>query len=237
MAKQTEKIKMSIITKLHYEELIINILWFNLSFLQESDISGRPSAKPTGGIWRIAFETRKDDPFLEYMVSGTMIKYLKIAIQPAILGGKSRIIELRDVYIINHRDNFDGVNNEPMTTYIELSPASMVQNGQTIFEKYWKVTDLSANVTPTTKDNSPELIRYYITDLEGNELEKYESSDKILLNLETKNAIGEKLTVKIPDKTYDFKHNGITLQNDTLKDYLINNDLEKVELEVVEQQE
>ena len=96
---------------------------------------------------------------------------------------------------------------------------------------------VTSNVKPTTINNSPELIHYYITDLEGNKLDKYKILDKIILNLETENAIGEILTVRIPDKTYDFKHNGIVLQNDTLKDYQISNDLEKIELEVIKQQD
>ncbi|WP_417237136.1 type VI secretion system tube protein TssD [Bizionia paragorgiae] len=38
---------MSIIAKLYIEEREINILKFDFSFNQNSDVSGRPSAKPT----------------------------------------------------------------------------------------------------------------------------------------------------------------------------------------------
>jgi len=147
---------MSIITKLHIEDKALNVLKFRLAFNQSANNNGYPSSKATGGIWDLAFETQKDDLFLNKFVSKEMINYLKIVITPAQLDTKSKTIELRDVYVVEHQNNFDGVNKDPMKTYVKLSPASMVQNGVTIFKKYWKITDPDAiNTAATTISEAP----------------------------------------------------------------------------------
>ncbi len=84
-----------------------------------------------------------------------MIPYLKVVITPALLDSKSRIIELRDVYVTEHRNNFNGVDSDPMIIYVRLSPATMVQDGITIISKYWKVTDSNAAVVATTTTEAP----------------------------------------------------------------------------------
>lgn len=227
---------MSIIAKLHIEDKTFNLLKFNFSLNQKAGINGFPSAKPTGGIFNIVFETTKDALFFEWMISENTMQNLKIVLSPSAMNSKSRTIELLDAYCIKHQENFDGINNEPMMTYIQVSPAIMVQDGTKIFEWYWKVTDLNANVTPTVIDNEPEIIRQYITDFEDNEINDYKTGDTILIHLETKNSVGEKITLSLNDKTQDFKYNGTILKNDTLKDYHINNDIEQIELEVIDQQ-
>ncbi|PZW37663.1 hypothetical protein LX95_02404, partial [Mesonia algae] len=85
-------------------------------------------------------------------------------------------------------------------------------------------------------EEDAELIHYFITDLEDNELEEYETGNKIRLHIETKNAIGKKINLSLNDKTNDFKHNGKLLVNDTLKNHLVTSDLEKVVLDVIDQQ-
>ena len=153
------------------------------------------------------------------------------------MGGKTRKIFFYDCHLVNWKTNFSSTGSDPMTETSEITCAGVEDsNSFGVYSASWRTTFREENIEPTTLDNSPELIHYFITDLEGNEINKHQVSDKIILNLETKNSIGENLTVKIPNKTYDFKHNGIHLKDDTLKDYRINNDLEKVELEVIEQQ-
>ena len=173
---------MSIIAKLHIEDKTFNILKFNFSLNQKAGINGFPSAKPTGGIFNIVFETTKDALFFEWMISENTMQNLKIVLSPSAMNSKSRTIELLDAYCIKHQENFDGINNEPMMTYIQVSPAIMVQNGTKIFEWYWKVTDLNANVTPTVIDNEPEIIRQYITDFENNEINDYKTGDTIRIH-------------------------------------------------------
>lgn len=228
---------MSIISKLHIEDYTFNILRYHWSFHQDADVTGRPCARPQGGLIQIVIETTKDPIFTEWAVSDNMLKNVKIVQSPATLTSKSRTIEFYDMHCVEVNDNFNGVDNQPMTTTITLSPAIIVVNGEKMMEKYWKVTDLDNKQTETTKlDNEPNLIGYYITDVNGEQTKEYDVGDTIILNIETENCLGKTITINLEDKTHDFKHNGIILKNDILKDYIIRNNLEKIELKVIEQE-
>ena len=85
-------------------------------------------------------------------------------------------------------------------------------------------------------EQEKELLRYFVTDIEGNELEEYKTGEKIILNIETRNRIGDSITIHLNDKTHDFKYGGQTLENDKLSNYVINKDLEQIELDVINQE-
>ncbi|WP_055448382.1 type VI secretion system tube protein TssD [Lacinutrix mariniflava] len=148
---------MSIVAKLYIDDKTFNILKFNVNFNQKSSNNGLPSSKPTGGLFSIVFETTKETLFYEWMVGNNTMKNLKIVLSPSTLTSKSRTIELFDAYCLKHEENFDGINNKPMMTYIQVSPAIMVQDGVKLFEWYWKVTDLSANAEQTVLDNQQPI--------------------------------------------------------------------------------
>jgi len=187
---------MNIQAKLYIEDRVINILWFSFSLSQKTDYTGHPSSKPTGGLFKIVFETAKDELFFLWMINNTM-KNVKIVLLPSSMDGRSRTIELFDVYCLVHQENFDGVNDQPMSTYIEISPAIMIDSGVKIFEKYWKNTDLSMqNVVPTVinqeEEEQKEIIekeetdykldkKGYITkvdDVEGTKYDKLFATDE-----------------------------------------------------------
>lgn len=97
-------------------------------------------------------------------------------------------------------------------------------------------TNYTHNTKPITREETPEFIGYFITDLDNNELENYKTGDKIRVHLQTENTVGKTISFSLNDKNQDFKHNGVILQNDTLKNYPINSDIELIELEVIDQQ-
>lgn len=80
-----------------------------------------------------------------------------------------------------------------------------------------------------------ELLEYFLTDEGGKKIEEYEVGDKIVLNIKTKNRIGDKVTIHLEDRTHDFKYNGEVLEDDKLSDFTITKDTEKIELEVIGQ--
>lgn len=143
-----------ITAKLEIEDKIFTILNFNFSFEQKSSFNGYPSSTPTGGIFKIVVESTKEKLFFEWMSNEDTMKNAKITISPSYGMGKSRTIELLDGYLVNYHENFDGINNRPMSTYIELSPAIMLQNGVKISEKYWKISDLSNTAAPTKREET-----------------------------------------------------------------------------------
>ncbi len=230
---------MSILAKMYIDEKEFNILQFRYSIEQNSDYNGYPSAKPTGGIWSIVFESTKESLFYEWMVAENTIKNLEIVLSPAAMNGKTRRIKLFDVYCLKYMENFDGVNSKPMRTYIEVSPAIMEDGGAKIFEKYWKVSDPFGNaVAPTTITNTePEIIDCYYTDLDGKEDTELDIGEEVFLVLKTENMVGESSDIDLSNNTKDFEYKGERLENDILTDFIIQSDLQKIKLKIVAPQE
>lgn len=90
-------------------------------------------------------------------------------------------------------------------------------------------------IVPVESSEPKELEEYFLTDANGKEIDEYEVGDQIILNVKTKNRIGDKITISLEDKSHDFRYNGEVLENDKLSDYTISKDLEKIELEVIVQ--
>jgi len=227
---------MSIQIKLYVEELTIPLLSYLLSGAQGSDYTGRPFSRTVVLPLELIYESIKNDPFLDKLVNSKMTDYLKLVISPVIMGGKSTIIELLDYYVLKHRENFKGVGNQPMTTYVTISFATIIINGKVMDVKSWKVTDPYAKtVAPTVINDEKELTSYYLTNTENEKIQDYKEEDIIILNLETQNRIGDIITINLDDTEYDFEYNGSLLPNDTLKNIFIESDLEQIELKVIKQ--
>ena len=163
---------------------------------------------------------------------------LVFKISPISMNGKSTTVEVLDFYVKVHSENFDGVNNQPMTTYVEVTFAILIVNSAVMDVKYWKVTDPYApTVTPTeiNQEEEKKFTRCYLTNTENKEIQDYSKGETIVVNLETSNRIGDVITINLDDAEYDFEYNGNLLPNDTLKNIVIGNDLEQIELKVIKQ--
>jgi len=232
---------MSITAKLHIDEKEFNILQFRYSIAQNSDYSGYPSAKPTGGIWSIVFESTKEGLFYEWMVAENTMKNLEIVLAPTAMNGKTRSIKLYDVYCIKYMENFDGVNSRPMSTYIEISPAIMEDGGTKIFEKYWKVSNpFGKTATPTIineDEDEPNFIGHHFENEEEDEIKKeeIEVDDIIYLVIESENAIGETINIDLDDGLKDYEYQGKVIENDKLEKVIIIDDVFKLKLKAIKQ--
>lgn len=226
---------MSIIAKMYVDDEEFTLLTFNFSLEQKSGYNGLPSSKPTGGIFNIVFESTKDALFYEWMIGENMIESLKIVLSPTSMTSKNRTILLLDLFCLRYEENFNGVDKQPLATYIQASPAIMIQDGVKIFEKSWKVTDLNSNTAPTEieEDNEQKVIRQYITDENDVELDEYYQGDKIFYVIETQNMTGEEVDINLYNKAVDFLYQGKRLENDIIKNYVIGSELDKVSLEVI----
>lgn len=229
-----EKLEMSIQSKLYVDEKTFVILRSSFSYHQNCDASNRPQGKVFGGLFDILLESTRDDLFTEWAIHPTMMKNVKIVQSPITMGGKSRTFELIDTVCTYDENSFSATDKEPMKNFITLSPAILKLDGLLLHEKFWKVTNLSAqNVAPTTISKEKELTRYYLTDVEGNPINDYETGDRIVLNIETEHRIGDTISINLNDFEHDFKHNGNVLANDILQGIGIGNNLEQIELEVI----
>jgi len=215
---------------------IINVLWFTFEFNRYADASGKPTS---AGIFRgltLAIETRKTINFAEWAFSSTERKNIELHIFPIILGGRTRVIKLYDCYLLNWDNIFSATNRQPMHEILHISAGGFKDtNSYAEYSAPWRKSFDHDDVKPTVlEDDEKEFTHCYITDTDGNELEEYETGDTIVLNIETQNRIGDNVKISLDDKTHDFKYNGSILKNDTLN-YIIGNDVEKVQLEVINQ--
>lgn len=121
---------------------------------------------------------------------------------------------------------------------IELDEQSVAFKYQGEFLVEGKLTDYEITkdhekILVDVVEQAGEIVALYFTDMNGQITDEAKPGDRIKLNIETKETIGELATIKIEEKTVGFKYKGEALTDDTLSDYKINNDLEQIILDVV----
>lgn len=194
---------MSITTKLYVDDKVFNVLRYKLHFNQPSNDTGRPSGKVTGGLWDFYIEATKDSFFLEWALTKSTMKNVKIVQSPTFMSGKSKTIELYDVHCVKTSDDYndDGIN--PMTMHVTLSPAILAVNGTILQEKEWKVSSIlpEAKAEQVTEQAEPEIVS--LDWLNYNTKEKLETTTyktSLILATKIKNPSGNAVNITITKK-------------------------------------
>jgi hypothetical protein len=125
--------------------------------------------------------------------------------------------------------------------YLTLSPGvSRFKN--TVFEKNWKVTDLSTlggerKSYLRSQDSSPEplLLESYFENSEGKTIFKPKKNESIFLVIKTQNMTGKKINIDLSDDEIDYEYNGKHLENDLLEEIDITADTLKLSLKTLKQ--
>lgn len=99
--------------------------------------------------------------------------------------------------------------------------------------KDYRITENHEKILVDVVEQAGEIVAVYFTDMNGQPIDEANPGDRIILNIETKEMIGELATIKIEEKTVSFKYKGEVLIDDILIDYRINNDQEQIVLDVV----
>jgi len=230
---------MSIHAKLYIDEIEYTVLKFDFDFQKGKDVNGRPTTKYTGGLFNFIIESTNKTDILLWNIHPTQMKEVKLVITPNHTIGKSRTIILGDAICLSFTNEYYSVDNKPLIEHFTVSPGYMLQNGQTIFEKNWKVTDLSmANVEATrVVKKESEIVDCYYTDLEGNEDSELTVGEEVYLVLKTENMTGETIDLDLSNHSKDFEYNDTILENDLLENINITSDLLKIKLKIVAQQQ
>ncbi|CAZ95742.1 MULTISPECIES: type VI secretion system tube protein TssD [Zobellia] len=229
---------MSFLAKLFINSRIINVLDTNIQFYQQVDSDNfKPASLPMGGVFSLTIEADGATDLLGLALSpDTMCEgYIRFYKR----GGMAKLVdyEFFDTYIVNYRRNYDGTCGKVTTDQYVFSPG-ILRIGDMVFEKWWKLSDLAIKdeqVQIAEPKTVPTIKDYYITDKDGNRIEKSRIGETITLNIITQDMIGETMTIGLNDPTVDFMYKGVVLENDTLKDLTISKNKEKIELEVVRQ--
>lgn len=148
--------------------------------------------------------------------------------------------KFNDTALIYWKEKFTAVGEEPMIITMTISAAIQEVKG-IILVKPWqeswvKPSEQIPYQSTETLDNEPKVIDYYITDLNNERTNKILAGDKILLNIHSKNMIDELFSIKLNNQTIDFKYKGEVLIDDTLNNYKIGSNNEKIELEAIKQE-
>ena len=190
---------------------------------------GRPLLK---NIHFSFYDSKLIPYFFEWAKSGNSKRTGKIHYISSDMGKVECSFNFKDAVCSECQIHFNSMKEAPLCCEVSLSVCLQKQDLVKGKGEKAKV----AESAPVEQENKmPKLIDYFITDTNGDKLDEYNTGDRILLQIKTQNRIGNQLTINLNDKTHDFKYNGVSLENDTLE-YVIGNDLEKIELEVIEQQ-
>ncbi|AUC77593.1 type VI secretion system tube protein TssD [Olleya sp. Bg11-27] len=228
---------MSFLAKLFIEDEVRNILNVNQVYSRLADVNGRPITKAVGHKLEFAIESTIDDSFFyESMFSqtdqceGEIVFYKRDGISTLFK------MEFANAQILNLAESFNAIDSLPLHMNIAIGWGIMKMKGVT-HQEPWNPNNPFIEIEETTRqEEEKEVTRYFVTDTEGNELDEYKIGEKIILNIETKNRIGDSITIHLNDKTHDFKYGGQILENDKLSNYTINSNLEQIELDVINQQ-
>ncbi|WP_438712301.1 type VI secretion system tube protein TssD [Aquimarina muelleri] len=215
------------------------------------DKKGKPAPMVLGGLIECTFITgyneevflyfmqmpsvhnKRNEDFY-YLSEGEVVFYFNSFDNPPL-----KRYKFNDAAIVEYREVFTTHGETPMLTTITISPA-IQDYGHPIIRRWNKsYIPLSKQQGYQALENTAtdkKLTEYYITDLEGNIIKDYENGQKILLNIETLNRIGNVMDIKLKDHEHDFKYKGNILKEDTIRGFVINSDVEQVELEVIEPQ-
>lgn len=227
---------MSFLAKLFINDEVRNIINANQVFSRYADVNGRPTSKPVGGRLEFSVESTGDDSFFyDTMFSptakckGEIVFYKRDGLSVLFK------MEFANAQILNLSEHFSAVGSTPLCMNLSIGWGIIKMRGLT-HEETWNPFNPFLDIEETViSNNEKEVTRYYITDTNGDALERYKVGDIIVLNIETLNRIGDEVTINLEDKTHDFKYNGQVLKNDTIKNYIISGDSEKIELEVIQQ--
>nr|WP_290642759.1 type VI secretion system tube protein TssD [Labilibaculum sp.] len=204
---------------------------------QKTNTYGTASTQPLGGLFNIEVESPKNTHLYAWGASNLEMKYVKLEFSPVTLASKSRTIELYDTLCIRHHDYFHHESKDPMISVLQLSPAIIVQDGQTLVEKNWKVSDLSMqNVEPTQLvSENPEILECFFENEQGEALAKPKKNQTIYLVVKTRDMVGKSVDLDLSDDSIDYEYNGAIVDNDLIQGVNVTADIMKIQLKTIKQ--
>ena len=127
---------MSFLAKLEIDGEEMNVLEFQFTIGQEIDKSGKPSADPTGGRFRVVVESTKSTMLFDWMTSNNQTKNGKITFFRRDAVSKMRELQFNDGYCIGYDEVFLSQSNNPMSVEIVVSAKEVIMNGSK-FTRNW----------------------------------------------------------------------------------------------------
>lgn len=108
------------------------------SFTQAIDETGKPAAKPKGGIVHMSFESTDNETFVAWMLSKTDQKDGRI--EYPLKRGHKIVIEFKDAYCVAYTERYEMESSANMIVQITIS-ANELNIGSVGYSNYWKKND------------------------------------------------------------------------------------------------
>lgn len=237
---------MSIEAKMYVDDRVYTIKNLEFGFSKKLNTNGTAATKPEGGVFKIEIESPKETNLYAWGASNYDMKYVKIVFSPIRMDTNSRTMELYDTLCIQHYDNFYDTSTKPMITHIHLSPAILVQNGETLFERDWKLTNIHRpKIEPTRlpflspredEQEGQDFPEAYLLDSKGAKLNDLDKEQDVTLVIKTTGLVGKKIsTIDLHNDEYDFIYQGKRLIDDKLNNYTIKSNEDKLALKAIKQ--
>lgn len=156
--------------------------------------------------------------------------------------GNGKTYEWEHAVVTYYQESACAYTNEPTTTRVIFCPFELRINNLYI-SRYSQKTergvwyfDEPEQEEQQEIDTTAKVVDYYLADKNHNlireRLEDY-IGDTVFLNVRTQNLIGKTLNLTLNNQKVDFEYEGKRLEKDTLMDYKIGKDFEKIELKVI----
>lgn len=224
---------MHVYAKMYIDDKVFDILSLKFGFDQKIRTNGAVCALPQGGLFDIKLDAGSDTLFYRWAASMNLRKEVKIVFYPVTEDRNSRVIELYDAQCIKYDCDFCATDLEPLVTSIRLSPGIIVQNGQVMVEKWWRLTDLSLRNAPNEVPVAPVYQEIYVVDENNRRLDEIDKEQKIELVVKTEGKVGKVISFDLNNSDFDFMYLGQRLKDDMLMDYTIEENIERIPLDVV----
>lgn len=156
--------------------------------------------------------------------------------------GNGKTYEWEHAVVTYYQESACAYTNKPTTTRVIFCPFELRINNLYI-SRYSQKTergvwyfDEPEQEEQQEIDTTAKVVDYYLADKNHNlireRLEDY-IGDTVFLNVRTQNLIGKTLNLTLNNQKVDFEYEGKRLEKDTLMDYKIGKDFEKIELKVI----
>lgn len=113
----------------------LKVLECDYEFSQEIDETGKPSAKPRGGLIHVTVESSEKATIAEWMFAKLDMKDGRLEF--SLRNNKKKTLSFEDGTCIEYHESFNSVNNMPMVLRFTIS-ANTIKLGNVTFKNDWK---------------------------------------------------------------------------------------------------
>jgi len=115
----------------------IDVIECDFGFQQEADYSGKPSARPSGGLLNLVIESTQLDSLVNWMISSTEKKDGEISFFRKENESSFKKVSFKEGVCISYHESFNSYNDFPMTTAITISSREVKIGMATAFKQIW----------------------------------------------------------------------------------------------------